>query len=1005
MNNHWGLIRRLIGRGVLIAVLVGGLVVGVEMRTSRLQAEVFTLLAREMTFWPEPGPNPAAHFPINGPYNRRFGYVALPAITESLKKQEFVVGRQARISQQHREFMKHGGFAIYREKPRTGLTIKDRKGAPLFVARFPEQVYSRFEDVPHLVVDTLLFLENRELLDGRFPHRNPAVEWRRLGAAFAALLKRAVDQSHEVPGGSTLATQIEKYRHSPDGQTADVTEKLRQMASASLRAYMNGPDTINARRQLVVDYLNSTPLAGRPGFGEVIGLGDGLWAWYGTGLKAASTVLSRPAIGARDLASQAQVYKQILSLLLAQRRPAFYLGKDREALRRLTDSYLRLLETAGVINHSLRNAALQLPLSLAEAPPAPAATSFVDEKAASAVRTGLLPLLGISSLYRLDRLDLTVETAFDAPTQKRVTDVLHRLGDRSYLTSLGLSGTNLVGPGNATKIVYSFALYERGSRSNYLRVQADNLDQPFDLNEGSMLDLGSTAKLRTLISYLEIVAALHDRYAHLTNKELDGAAHKVTDPLTRWAVQHLSSTRERSLRALLEAALLRRYSASPAERFFTGGGVHTFANFNGADDVRVISVAEALRRSVNLVFVRLMRDIVRYHIAEGQPHARDLLKDRHHPARREYLARFADLEGRKFLNRFYDTYQDLSLPRMLRGLASRARATPDSLAVVFRSIQPEATAEDLAEFLRVALPKAPYKKTIPANFYDKSGPDRLSLADRGTITRVHPLELWLVGFLAVHPDATRVEILAASKAQRQTAYDWLFRTKSRGAQDRRIRVVLEVDAFRRIHQSWQKLGYPFESLVPSYATAIGSSADRPTALAELMGILVNDGRWLPTVRIQRLHFASATPYETVMNREPTPGPSVLAPEVATIARELLIDVVAHGTGRRARDIFSNLVGQELKVGGKTGTGDHRFERYGANGRLIKSTVISRTATFVFFIDDRFFGTITAFVEGPEAAKYGFTSALATQLLKALAPAIQPLLDGGQPVTTAAVLWR
>jgi membrane peptidoglycan carboxypeptidase len=805
-----------------------------------------------------------------------------------------------------------------------------------------------------------------------------------------------------VPGGSTLATQIEKYRHSPDGQTVDATEKLRQMASASLRAYMNGSNTIEARRRLVVDYLNSTPLAGRPGFGEVIGLGDGLWAWYGTGLEAASSVLRKPALGERDLARQAQVYKQVLSLLLAQRRPAFYLSRDREALRRLTDSYLRLLETAGVIDHSLRNTALRLPLSLAEVPPTAAATSFVDEKAASAVRTGLLSLLGISSLYRLDRLDLTVETTFDAPTQKRVTDVLHRLGDRSYLTSLGLSGTKLVGPGDPAKIVYSFALYERGTRSNYLRVQADNLDQPFDLNEGSMLDLGSTAKLRTLISYLEIVAALHDRYAHLTDKELGGAAHEVTDPLTRWAVRHLSSTRERSLKALLETALLRRYSASPDERFFTGGGVHTFANFGAADDVRVISVAEAFRRSVNLVFVRLMRDIVRYHIAEGQPHARDLLKDGRHPARREYLARFADLEGRESLNRFYGTYRGLSPPRMLRVLGSRARATADSLAVVFRSIQPEATAEDLAEFLCVALPKASCKKAIPANLHDKSAPDRLSLADRSTITRVHPLELWLAGFLAVHPDATRVEILAASKAQRQMAYDWLFRTKSRRAQDRRIRQVLEVDAFRRIHRSWQKLGYPFESLVPSYATAIGSSADRPTALAELMGILVNDGLRLPTVRIQHLHFASATPYETVMNREPTLGPSVLAPEVAAIARALLIEVVAQGTGRRARGAFSDPVGQELKVGGKTGTGDHRFEHYGADGRLIRSAVISRTATFVFFIGDRFFGTITAFVEGSEAAKYGFTSALATQLLKALAPAIRPLLDGGQPVATAAV---
>ena len=54
----------------------------------------------------------------------------------------------------------------------------------------------------------------------------------------------------------------------------------------------------------------------------------------------------------------------------------------------------------------------------------------------------------------------------------------------------------------------------------------------------------------------------------------------------------------------------RRYSASPAERFFTGGGVHTFANFKREDNGKVPTVREALRDSVNLAFVRLMRDIV-----------------------------------------------------------------------------------------------------------------------------------------------------------------------------------------------------------------------------------------------------------------------------------------------------------------------------------------------------------------------------------------------------------
>ena len=54
---------------------------------------------------------------------------------------------------------------------------------------------------------------------------------------------KIVDRDYDAPGGSTLATQIEKYRHSPSGITSSVFDKLRQMYSATLRAYSNGPDT------------------------------------------------------------------------------------------------------------------------------------------------------------------------------------------------------------------------------------------------------------------------------------------------------------------------------------------------------------------------------------------------------------------------------------------------------------------------------------------------------------------------------------------------------------------------------------------------------------------------------------------------------------------------------------------------------------------------------------------------------------------------------------------
>ena len=68
--------------------------------------------------------------------------------------------------------------------------------------------------------------------------------------------------------------------------------------------------------------------------------------------------------------------------------------------------------------------------------------------------------------------------------------------------------------------------------------------------------------------------------------------------------------------------------------------------------------------------------------------------------------------------------------------------------------------------------------------------------------------------------------------------------------------------------------------------------------------------------------------------------------------------------------------------------------------MISQRVLDRTATFVFFLGDRFYGTVTAYVPGPPAARFHFTSAVAVQLLKSLQPELKPLLDS-QPVDQAA----
>ena len=80
------------------------------------------------------------------------------------------------------------------------------------------------------------------MLDARHPTRNPAVEWDRLGKAVIDYSLHTVDSKHAVVGGSTLATQLEKLRHSPGGRTSSPLDKLRQMTSATLAAYQDGRD-------------------------------------------------------------------------------------------------------------------------------------------------------------------------------------------------------------------------------------------------------------------------------------------------------------------------------------------------------------------------------------------------------------------------------------------------------------------------------------------------------------------------------------------------------------------------------------------------------------------------------------------------------------------------------------------------------------------------------------------------------------------------------------------
>ncbi len=966
-----------------------------EMRTSTLQSRYLSRLARRATFSVVDGPAATRWYPQYGPFDERLGYTRIPMIVDNLLANDFLITKQARLSEGFLSLANKGLFPPFQEKTKAGLTILDRNNTTIYSAYRPERMYESFEMIPSPVIQSLLYIENREILNQTYPFKNPAVEWDRFGKAILEKLKQILQPNLNAPGGSTIATQLEKYRHAKEGRTSGIKDKLRQMVSASLRAYMYGRNTLETRKIIVQQYINSIPLAALRGYGEVNGLGDGLWAWYGAEFDDINQKLR--ALGSlpqgSDVTPYAEAYKQVLSLFIAHRRPSFYLIAGLKELNKLTNTYLDLLAQEGVITPLLRDAAKEVTLTLRKAAPKTDSISFVQRKAANAIRTRLLSLTKYPQLYDLDQVDLTVKSTMDNDANESVTSILKQIKDEDSVKKFGLSGSRNLAKGDPSKVIYSLTLFERVGSANVLRVQTDNFDNPFSVNEGARLDLGSTAKLRTLTTYLDVVGELHDRYAAMSKAEVLRSIQADPDPITEFVARAFAKEPSISLDTLLEMALERKYSASPYETFFTGGGVHTFENFKKEDNGRTLTIGDSLTHSINLPFVRLMRDLSRYYSNRIGVKLGSGKADKNNSVRLHFLAKFADQEGSYFTRRFYEKYRGKKRSEMLGALVLSTRASARHAAVMFRYIRPEDSKEEMISFLEATLPQAKVSPELLDKWYNEFTPGKFGLNDQGFLARVHPLELWLVKFLQDNEDATLESALAESKEERQIVYEWLFKTPHVKAQDIRIRTLMENESFNEIHRQWRKLGYPFNSMVPSLASALGSSGDRPIALAELVGIILNDGMRYPLVRLDELHFAPETPYDVTLHRtDRGGGERVLKPEVARALKRAMGQVVSSGTARRVHQAYKRSDGQAYVIGGKTGTGDHRHETYGPGGQVLSSKVVNRTATFAFYLGDRFFGVISAHVPGPEAAKFDFTSALAAELLKVLSPSLVPMIE-------------
>jgi hypothetical protein len=208
------------------------------------------------------------------------------------------------------------------------------------------------------------------------------------------------------------------------------------------------------------------------------------------------------------------------------------------------------------------------------------------------------------------------------------------------------------------------------------------------------------------------------------------------DPITRWAVETLEAEPDVNLDAFLQLALDRKYSGNPGEAFFTGGGLHTFGNFDKAENGRIYTVREATALSVNLSYIRLMRDLVRYYEARLPYDTNAILANMDNPLRRKMLQEIADEESKTYLYQAYRSFQKKSAEEIVKTLLGKKAESDRHLAILFYAWHRGSGEEGLANWLQKFL--GPLKPNQTAKLVKAYSNPRLNMSDYGHLLQNPP---------------------------------------------------------------------------------------------------------------------------------------------------------------------------------------------------------------------------------------------------------------------------
>ena len=333
---------------------------------------------------------------------------------------------------------------LSREESGGALRSWTGRAEPLYEARTPERVFESFDAIPPLIVGTLLFVENRDILDSgtAAPESGrrvaPPGQGDRVRSPRPVRPPGAADRREHPGHADREVPSLAGRPHAlgPREAPADAVGESARLSGRHSHAWpRDGRSswTISTRRR-----SRPRPVTARSsGWAMDCGPGTG---WTSRRRAGCSPPMSPPSDPAR-----AQAYKRVLSLLLADASPLPLPERGPGGARR--------------VHRQLSSGAWPAPGSSTTT----CATRRSDNRSASGRSALRLPRTGASARARTwsargsracwacrrstisDRLDLTAQSTLDGRAQDAVSRTLQSLREPAVVRALGLEGLSPAG--------------------------------------------------------------------------------------------------------------------------------------------------------------------------------------------------------------------------------------------------------------------------------------------------------------------------------------------------------------------------------------------------------------------------------------------------------------------------------------------------------------------------------------------------------------------------------